>query len=534
MKRRKALIVDDEYAARETLCRLADWERFGFDPPMTAVNGLDALELYKTERFDLVFTDIEMPVMNGIDLITQIKKLDPSQRVVVISCHEKFEYAHRALRLGVDDYIIKDLITENELTAFLSSYSMSGVTDSSPPKREQDTLYALLRSTVRGEKSDAADLGGDDTAVWGEKGRGDFGSVALFHVVIDDYGEMEIKHGADALPGMIAGFLNSLDCPAYYYDGADAALIAYGIEDNSSTLYFYNNVMTISNTIRSGARKHGFQSVSIGVSDLLRDARSIGGAFVQSVEASQMRVLLGPNKTIVYNTIALRKGALDFRQMDYLLKCIDDFCGSGNTACLKLIDKLYNIELPNSFADINYYRYVNSRLWVIVVGAARLHGREYTRILDHIGMDIDNIDRMENSAAMADFFKSFLISLFTADGEMQNDNIVNRALRLIEREYMGDISLNYIAGKLHTNKSYLSRSFKEQTGENIMSHITKKKIWRAEYLLHNTQMKLYEISDSLSFTSPQYFSTVFKRYTGRSPNEYKKNAYPNGQPPIYI
>ena len=68
--------------------------------------------------------------------------------------------------------------------------------------------------------------------------------------------------------------------------------------------------------------------------------------------------------------------------------------------------------------------------------------------------------------------------------------------------YTQDISLSYIADELHTNKSYLSRLFKEKTGDSVMNYIMGKKVARAKHLLLHSQMKLYEISDSLSFASP--------------------------------
>ena len=106
MQQLRALVVDDEYAARETLCRLVDWSDFGFSPPVTATNGAQALEAWRRQRFDLVLTDIEMPVMNGIELIDYPPGGPAaSHRGGVLP---RSSYARRALQLGVEDYFIKD------------------------------------------------------------------------------------------------------------------------------------------------------------------------------------------------------------------------------------------------------------------------------------------------------------------------------------------------------------------------------------------------------------------------------------------
>lgn len=506
----KALIVDDEYAARETMCRLVDWSHFGFAPPVTAANGQKALELYRAAPFELVFTDIEMPVMNGISMIEEIRRLNPAQRVAVISCHEKFEYAYKALKLGVEDYFIKDLLTEKELTAFLSSFALEQ-TAALPGASEEDSLCRQLREAVTtGACSGEAPL--------------PFEAATVLVVLLDDYDQMVRDSSEDEVSGAVSAFVAKTQAPALYYPGSNTLTLVFEAERNPSTLFYYNQIITLSNTVRTAAGLFGLKSVSIGISNLCTGIAQLPEACRQALEAAQMRVLVGAGRTTIFDTIVLRKSALDFRQMEYLLGCIDDYSRNSNTACLRLVDKLYAAQLPTSFADIHYYNHINSRLWTLVLSVCKSQGRESQTVLDAVGASENILYELKQGSEMAEFFKACLLNLFAGEEPPEHDNLVYRALRLIEEEYAKDISLDSIAQKLHTNKSYLSRQFKKQTGDNLMNHLIKKKIKRAEYLLQNTNMKLYEISDSLSFASPQYFSTVFKRYTGVSPNEYKKNA----------
>lgn len=110
----RILIVDDEYPARQLMRmmieRLPDYEVAG-----EADNGQRALELYQRLRPDLVLTDIEMPVMNGLELIENIRRICPEQRIVILSCYESFAYAQRAMRSGVRNYLIKDMTGTEEL-----------------------------------------------------------------------------------------------------------------------------------------------------------------------------------------------------------------------------------------------------------------------------------------------------------------------------------------------------------------------------------------------------------------------------------
>lgn len=116
-----AMIVDDEYPARNMLDLLINWEENGFRIIAKAENGKQALEIWKKERPDLIITDIQMPVMDGLELIEKITQKHKEQSIVVLSCHESFSYAQQAIRLGVKDYLIKDMITAEQLRSCLSS-----------------------------------------------------------------------------------------------------------------------------------------------------------------------------------------------------------------------------------------------------------------------------------------------------------------------------------------------------------------------------------------------------------------------------
>ena len=109
------MLVEDERPSRELFKLLINWENAGFFISCEAADGLEALEKYHIYKPNLVVTDIQMPVMDGLVLIKNIKKENPEQLFIVLSCHELFDYARLALQLGVYDYLIKDSLTAEEL-----------------------------------------------------------------------------------------------------------------------------------------------------------------------------------------------------------------------------------------------------------------------------------------------------------------------------------------------------------------------------------------------------------------------------------
>lgn len=101
------VIVDDEYELRNGLRNYFPWEEIGFAVGSVCGSGMAALEYIMHNQVDVLFTDIKMPQMDGIELIEKVKKISPATRSVIISGYRDFEYARKGMALGVSDFIVK-------------------------------------------------------------------------------------------------------------------------------------------------------------------------------------------------------------------------------------------------------------------------------------------------------------------------------------------------------------------------------------------------------------------------------------------
>ena len=105
----KMIIADDEQLIRDTLSRLVDWEAMGIKLVACCKNGLEALDAIVDDAPDIVMTDISMPGLSGLELITKIQQIDMQIEFIILSGYRKFEFAKQALEMGIKHYLLKPI-----------------------------------------------------------------------------------------------------------------------------------------------------------------------------------------------------------------------------------------------------------------------------------------------------------------------------------------------------------------------------------------------------------------------------------------
>ena len=150
---RNILIVEDEVYARQSVKKqIQECNPNRNFQVFEAENGRKGLEIFRQEDIGLVFTDIRMPVMDGLELLREIKALRPECRVVMISAYADFEYAKAAMKLGAEEYLLKP-ISETELRQCLSlkSYEQHRETDTGEDMVTRFIMAHIFSGAAAGE-----------------------------------------------------------------------------------------------------------------------------------------------------------------------------------------------------------------------------------------------------------------------------------------------------------------------------------------------------------------------------------------------
>lgn len=154
---KRVLIVDDDFLVRTYLKQMIDWEAHGFYIIGDAKNGREALNILQRDGADILIADVSMPIMDGIELTRNVKKFSPRTHILILSCHDDFVYVKEAMKLGIDDYLLKNDLSEETLLDALKKISFDAEENT-----EIERLALIGRKKLREDFFKAFDAGDTD------------------------------------------------------------------------------------------------------------------------------------------------------------------------------------------------------------------------------------------------------------------------------------------------------------------------------------------------------------------------------------
>lgn len=476
------MIVEDELPARELLKMAIDWEKAGYRITAEAKNGQEAYEKYKEAAPDIIITDIQMPVMNGIELIEKIKKINNDQAFIILSCHESFFYAQRALRLGVKDYLIKDSYSSTEL------YELLNMLTKNSNHRIGDANVGKKMSFVA-----AISIHGFNDKIVEEK------IETILKILNEEFGfETEVKFNS-----------------TIYFHGV--------ICGNNSLLENINLRHELVCRVQLRLEKELKTLISIGCSNIILGEECLKSQMEDASKALNYTVFLGKGKIAFFEGITDSHKIVEVSILNKRIREAIKFYEVGNQADLKkMLDQIYQHDI-NGIAQYHYLEYVNSIFYSYINQQIsqnewkpeKVWGNElvtFTKL-----MELDTVDGMEDW-----IFEHFNRLLGLVHDSEHYSEYVRNAISFVKENYNKDINIEEIANYIGIHKVYLNRIFKKETGSTVNSFINSYRISEAISLLIESKCKIAEVIWRVGFNSEQNFYYTFRQVTGMSPNEYLK------------
>jgi len=527
----KVLIVDDEPIVRLAIKSLINWEAYNYSFELEASNGKQALKILdENPEIDIVITDINMPVMNGLELITKIKKLDHYYQIVVLSAHNEYNLVRQAFKLGACDYILKTEMDSDIIIKLLNSI----IKNVDLKKKQPDTQKKQLKENflrnliVSRDDQNYNDL---EHQVKEYKVNLSERNLVVCILWIDDYEAAAKRYDNNDMNPFIVSvtnaiyqILNDIGVGEVISLSSKEYLVMLSIE-NISSLKIRYMITDILSKIKYSLQNYVNISVSIGVSRTQDGYSSIPALLKEAKSNVRMRFLLGKGRIIypehtenitdsdqsgkVNNCNdfiqALREGNSDsvVANLENLLKSIKKVKHSK-------IEKVYNYYLEILFNLINYLDEIGED-GVEVFGKEIDFYQKITRFetIEEINVWIRNIT-------------AWIIAFLQDKKNVKMGWVIAKSKEFIKLNYSNNITLKMVSEYVNLSESHFSSLFTKTTGCTFVDYLTNLRIEAAKVLMSNTCMKIYEISSKVGYANVEHFSRVFKKITGSSPVSYKK------------
>jgi len=525
----KLIIADDEKWVRTAIKTVIPFEKLNMTLACEASDGIEALELCRQHEPDIMLTDIMMPGIDGLELIKEVRKLLPNLRIVVISGYNEFEYAKTAMKYGVVDYLLKP-VDEEELTNVLERIG-SEIYEQKRLEKEIGDEKERYRTALPVVSEAFLNQVISKNSMTSEKIRSELHKYGIdfsrnsFTVCVTAPDE-RLKSEESSNTMKYLKRLVKWSMKRY------TEAVTFSLEQDRTILISIINRENEEDSIKKSfelcnrmmQNRFGL-TISSGVSGSSKQINMLHDLYQKASEALSVRFWAGPGTLAFYNHVSISDDLKLTLEENMLNKIILNMKLSNLQTAISYVDNV-STSLGSSFirpalVKEFFWQFLQSVIILLNIQLPFIRHetmvtgtQPYDRIRETLFLHslIDNVKELLEH--IYDFYHD--------KNPLDSSNLIEKAKKIIESNYAGDISLEQVAKHVHLSPAYLSELFKKETGMSFIDYKTITRIERAKELLMEPYANIGEISMKVGYTDPKYFSKLFKKITGKTICEYKK------------
>ncbi len=528
----KIMIIDDEDDVRSAIASAIEWEREGYVLAGEAKNGREALECLPTLTPDVVITDINMPYVNGLELLRAVTAGYPQTKVIILTAYDDFEYAQSAVRSQAFDYILKP-VTKQEFLLVLRNLKASmdkeaaDREDISKLRREYEASLPILRekflSALLTSGMETQDL--EQKALrYGLEITGK--TIVIGVVTVDEdqggwegFGQEDGEELAKFAVYNIAAELMALHQAGIAFMH-DTSVVLIGMAACGADAV--EDFMRVFDEIRFCICKYMAFTVTVGVGLPVLNIRGMHAAYAGAVEAGNYKILAGGDKVLYIGDIE-PVARRDVRFNGELEQKLSALIKTGNVADVdRVVDALFASTLA---CGVHEYDVYVIEMALCIFKAADSAGVDTGCVFGGIEKIFKKILDMPNMGGACHEIKHIckkIISELSVMRENTSKRLIRDAVSYVSEHYMDrDVSIEALCRHLHLSQSYFCALFKKETGETFNNYLISHRIEAAKKFIRASNMKINEIAMRVGYEDPNYFSYSFKKVCGISPREYQ-------------
>lgn len=526
------LIVDDEKSVVDSLALTIPWSDYGIEEVHRAYSAAEALEIAGQHAIDIMITDIRMPEMDGLELIDKVNQLSKKIKCIILSGHDDFQFAQKAIQSNTFNYLLKPVIIEELIESVQNAMKVleSEWKEISSYQRIQYTLKSNLPLLKDQLLNDLLNNKPIFPHIFKERLR----MLGITFQSGDSFVMMLVRLEED-----FSGYdLQSLSLLEYAVTNiaeevfSDIFELWHGTSEQGYLIFLIKSTRPDSEKlIHSLAVK-----VQNHVETFLKGSISVFVSspklFPQDIATSYQKAVLSINLHVGNNRSYFITSLVDSHN-DYTLMNVDEpphlnyllQSSRWDEALTKIQRILYIDDTKN---DLSYDQLFSIFLYLSSSFSLVLQ-KEEGNLQEQLGEDFDLFLRKAGfltSQRLNKWAEKIVQLLKENSTKIMDDShqqIISRVQSYIQEHLEKGLSLQIISEHVNLHSVYLSKVYKSVTGQTIGDYIFSIRMERAAYFLEYTELKIVDISGKLGFLAPPHFIKIFKKHYNCTPQEYRNS-----------
>ena len=489
------LIVEDEKIERESLVSMILKLELPISEVLVAQNGEEGYLTYKKNKPDIILADITMPLLSGLDMIERIRKDDQKVVCMILTSYDYFSYAQKAIRLGVEDFILKPA--------------------------DSDTLFVSLTRCVQILQQRANTLTQTTSLVKKMKGMNHLLKSECFYAILTKQNEFRIMETFQ-LANVVG-----VSCICYVFEVEKVVMHTYEVLSNQLEDLGYSVIMgSIANQmVLFIIANRSLKAIDCDIVDEVIKEQKIEnvqfakgsiqeevGLFYQSFEDAKHN-LNSHVEVLVISSKEEQANQINAFALYWSKKILDNPNEDSQKIAYDLCHELLHKD----------YDEVNALLSFLIDKLIEMIDQEYQFRFDKSELHFQKLDyqNYQNLEILVSQLLNKIMKPLKNLRYQNNSHIIKKSMHFIEQNYAKPISLNSLADNLGVSPFYISKLFSKELQRNFTEIINDLRIKEAKKLIRK-DYSFKEVAYKVGFASQSYFTKIFKKSVGMSPKEYRK------------
>lgn len=508
----KLLIVEDETLYSDFLKDSIDWQTIDVEVLGVCANGETALDYIRVHKPDVVLADINMPKMDGLELIRQLKEEKTEAGFVVISGYDDFHLVKEAFKLGVVDYVLKSELDPENLKAIVKRTIESRQPKTEDYRNDQILLFKeqYLKELIWGAKTfddKSRDL---NLRIHNQNLTVLVLQILNYDAVLKQKWERESELLKYGLMNMLDELLEQHMCGEVVIKADSELVFLLSFHDASAV---HRETEAVARHIMQTLAQYFDFVIGAGYSGFTDRASNLKVLYEEAKLAAAYTFVTGREQIVFYPDEQAKDDEAEFeeRSLSTFEAKIWDF---DFETLLRNFDSFIYTTAPIS--HVERLQQIYKRYFDIIAAFAKKH------------MNTVNVTETYRSilstgtlAELNEYLRQTLCTLQEALGDEYK--IIFKIQKYVKKNFSKNITLESIASEFGIDYKKLSRRFLKQTGISLKKYIIEVRMQEAMHLITQTDYFLHEIANMVGYSNYESFSRSFYNYFGKWPKAVSRN-----------